>query len=83
MSDFGRCRSSKALCGFTLSLVKKEIEVARGGVGIHLIVPPSLFAYTKSLDDAPVFFRGQAIDSGLYLLNPAHTCSQCSLHLCP
>jgi hypothetical protein len=28
------------------------------------------------LDDAPVFFRGQAVDSSLGLLNSAHTRSQ-------
>jgi hypothetical protein len=27
------------------------------------------------LDDAPVFFRGQSLDSRLYLLNSAHTWS--------
>src|ERR1022692_4036407 len=49
--------TKKALRRFTFGFVKKEIELARGGVGIHLLVPSPLFAYTKPLDDAPVFFR--------------------------
>src|ERR1035437_10555068 len=52
-----------------------EIELARGGIGIQLLVPSSLFAHTKPLDDAPVFFRRQAIDSSLDLVNSAHTWS--------
>src|ERR1035438_8307922 len=65
----------KALRRLTFSFVKKEIELACGGVGIRLLVPSPLFAHTKPLDDAPVFFLGQAIDSSLDLLNPAHSWS--------
>src|SRR5260370_6470324 len=75
--------TKKALCRFTLSFVKKEIELARAGVGINLIVPSSLFAYTKPLDDALVFFWGQTIDCGLDLLNSAHTCSLSPSGFCP
>ena len=60
---------------FTFSFVKKEIELARQGVGIHLLVPPRLFAHAKPLDNVPIFFRRQAIDSGLDLLNSAHAWS--------
>src|ERR1022692_769025 len=55
--------------------VKKEIEFARAGVGIQLLVPSHLFANAKPLDDAPVFLRGQSLDSRLDLLNSAHTWS--------
>ena len=60
---------------FTVRFVEKGIELARQGVGVHLLVPPLLFAHTKPLDDAPVFFRGQAFNSGLDLLHSAHAWS--------
>src|ERR1019366_9313498 len=64
--------TKKALLRLTLSFVKKEIEFARREVGIQLLVPSPFFAHAKPLEDAPVFFRGQAIDSGLDFLNSAH-----------
>src|ERR1035438_1115074 len=67
--------TKKALHRFTFSFVKKEIEFTREGVGIHLLVPPPLLPHTKPLDDAPVLFRGQAIDSGFDLLNSAQAWS--------
>ena len=64
--------AKKALSRFTSCFVKEQIELACGGVGIHLVIPSLLFARAKPLDDAPVFFRGQTVDSGLNLLNSAH-----------
>ena len=61
-----------ALCRFAFSFVKQEVELTFGGVGIHLFVPPPLFARAKPLDDAPVFFRRKTIDSSLDLLDPPH-----------
>src|ERR1017187_5545307 len=75
ISLYRRPLTKKALRRFTFRFVKEEIELASGGVGIHLLVPSPLFAPMKPLDDAPVFCRGQAIDSSLDLLNSAHTWS--------
>jgi hypothetical protein len=49
---------------------KSSLPVAESA--IQLLVPSTLFAETKPLDDAPVFFRGQALDSRLDILNSAH-----------
>lgn len=75
ISLWRRPLAKKALGGFAVSFVKKEIELARGGVGNHLLVPSRLFANTKPLDDAPIFFRGQTVYRRLDLLNSAHTWS--------
>src|ERR1039457_5120253 len=75
MSLLRRPFTKKAFRRFTVSFFEKEIELARGRVGIQLLVPSPLFAYAKPLDDARVVFRGQAIDSSLNLLDSAHACS--------
>jgi hypothetical protein len=73
ISLWGQPLAKKAACRFSVGFVKKEIEPARGGVGIHLLVPTPLFAYTKPLHDAPVFFRGQTLYGRFDFLNSAHT----------
>src|ERR1017187_8205777 len=75
MSLLRRPFTKKAFRRFTVSFFEKEIELARGRVGIQLLVPSPLFAYAKPLDDARVVFRGQAIDSSLNLLDSAHAWS--------
>ena len=62
----------KALRRFTVSFIKKEIELAGARVGIHLLIPSSLFAELKPLDDMPILFRGQSLYSRFDLLNSTH-----------
>jgi len=64
--------AKKAFRGLAFRFVKKEIELARGGVGVQLVIPSLLFADAKPLDDALVFLRGQTVDGGLDLLSLAH-----------
>jgi len=69
-------RALASSCGrFSFRFVKKEIELVHGGVGIQLFVPAPLFVRVKRLDDAPVFFRGEVIDTRLDLLDSAHAWS--------
>ena len=75
ISRLRRPFAKKAPRQFTFCFVKQESELAGQGVGIHLLVPPPLFAHTKPLDDAAVFFRGQAFNSGLDLFDSAHAWS--------
>jgi hypothetical protein len=71
ISLFGRPLAKQTHGRFNFGFAKKEVEFARGGAGIHLLVPSPPLALKKPLDDVPVFLRGQAVDSSLDLLNPA------------
>ena len=62
----------KAIRRFTVSFIKKEIELAGSRVRIHLVIPSFLFAELKPLDDTLVLFRGQSLYSRFDLLNPTH-----------
>jgi len=61
------------LHGFTLGLPEQEFQLAGGGISVDLLVPARLLTCTEPVDKAPVFFRRQAGDRGLDLLNPVHT----------
>ena len=50
-----------ALNGFAFRFIEKEIELARGGVGIHLLVPSTLFAYTMPLHDTLEVYHHPAV----------------------
>ena len=57
---------------FILRFFEKEVELARTGITIQLLVPPLLFSFANPTCDATEFFGFQAFNCVFDLLHPAH-----------
>jgi hypothetical protein len=67
--------AKKPLRKVSLGLFKQEVQLPGCGVSIQLFVPARLLKCAEPLGKPLVFFRGQAADGRLKLLNPIHTWS--------
>ena len=67
--------AKKPLCRFIPGFLEQKVQLAGGGIPIHLLVPAGLLACLEPLDEALVLFWRQAVDGSFDLLNPIHTWS--------
>lgn len=67
--------AEKALRMFILGFGEQEIQLARGGIHIDLLIPACLLTCVKPLDNEPIFLWRQVVDGSLDLLNPIHAWS--------
>ena len=78
-SLFRRPIAERSLLKGSIGLIEKEIKLARGRIGIQLLIPLEIFALAEPLGNSQVLFWGQTIDCGFDLFHAAHDLSL-SLH---
>ena len=56
----------------TLSLIEQKVKLASDAILVHLLVPTSLLARTKPVDQTTIVVRWQASNRRFYFFNPVH-----------
>ena len=63
-----------ALGALGRGFLKEEIELSRGGIGFHLLVPSAVLHVVKPSRQLPKFLFRKIGDGGLYFHDRAHAC---------